>query len=83
MGALGASPPSGGASRIPLPKYQDQKLLLGGWGQDIVVSPNFYSMEASDIAFPEKIRARVRGSVTEPYLGPDLEDLGCEPLYGF
>lgn len=35
-------------------------------------------MEASEISCPEKNRARVRGSMTEPYLGPDLEDLGCE-----
>lgn len=74
MGALGTSPPIGGASRIPLPEYQDQELLLGGWGQDFVVSPDLHPMEASEIACPEKNKARVRGSVTEPYLGPNLGD---------
>lgn len=39
LGALGASPPTGRASRIPLPEYQDQELFLGEWGQDFVVSP--------------------------------------------
>lgn len=54
LGALGASPPTGGASRISLPEYQDQELLLGGWGQDFVVSPDLNPMGASEISFPEK-----------------------------